>query len=175
MPFVQGAMFVSITAGVDLARDIESGFLNRLAMTPVRGEALLLGQLGGALLVGTSAGDTASASGDVLVDAGGVLSGHGTIVGDVSVVSGGILSPGSGIGTLTVDGDLALAEGSVLDFEFGAPANAWPDRASAGGAILRVRAATYAETLDDYLAFGRRTGEPLTDHGLGAREDMVIG
>jgi ABC-2 type transport system permease protein len=52
MPFIQGAMFVSITAGVDLARDIESGFLNRLAMTPVRGEALLVGQLGGALVVG---------------------------------------------------------------------------------------------------------------------------
>jgi ABC-2 type transport system permease protein len=52
MPFIQGAMFVSITAGVDLARDIESGFLNRLAMTPLRGEALLLGQLGGALVVG---------------------------------------------------------------------------------------------------------------------------
>jgi ABC-2 type transport system permease protein len=52
MPFVQGAMFVSITAGVDLARDIESGFLNRLAMTPLRGEALLLGQLGGALVIG---------------------------------------------------------------------------------------------------------------------------
>ena len=52
MPFVQGAMFVSITAGVDLARDIESGFLNRLAMTPVRGEALLIGQLGGALVLG---------------------------------------------------------------------------------------------------------------------------
>jgi len=45
-------MFVSITAGVDLARDIESGFLNRLAMTPLRGEALLVGQLGGALVVG---------------------------------------------------------------------------------------------------------------------------
>ncbi len=53
MPFVQGAMFVSITAGVDLARDIESGFLDRLAMTPVRGEALLIGQLGGALVLGT--------------------------------------------------------------------------------------------------------------------------
>jgi ABC-2 type transport system permease protein len=52
MPFIQGAMFVSITAGVDLARDIETGFLNRLAMTPVRGEALLLGQLGGALVLG---------------------------------------------------------------------------------------------------------------------------
>jgi ABC-2 type transport system permease protein len=52
MPFIQGAMFVSITAGVDLARDIESGFLNRLALTPLRGEALLVGQLGGALVLG---------------------------------------------------------------------------------------------------------------------------
>ena len=52
MPFVQGAMFVSITAGVDLARDIESGFLNRLALTPLRGETLLVGQLGGALVMG---------------------------------------------------------------------------------------------------------------------------
>ncbi len=52
MTFVQGAMFVSITAGVDLARDIESGFLNRLALTPLRSEALLVGQLGGALVLG---------------------------------------------------------------------------------------------------------------------------
>jgi ABC-2 type transport system permease protein len=52
MPFVQGAMFVSISAGVDLAKDIESGFLNRLALTPLRGEALLIGQLGGALVMG---------------------------------------------------------------------------------------------------------------------------
>ena len=52
MTFVQGAMFVSITAGVDLARDIESGFLNRLALTPLRSEALLVGQLGGALVIG---------------------------------------------------------------------------------------------------------------------------
>lgn len=52
MPFVQGAMFVSISAGVDLARDIETGFLNRLALTPLRPEALLIGQLGGALVLG---------------------------------------------------------------------------------------------------------------------------
>jgi ABC-2 type transport system permease protein len=51
MPFVQGALFISITAGVDLARDIESGFLNRLALTPLRGEALLVGQLGGATVL----------------------------------------------------------------------------------------------------------------------------
>ena len=51
MPFVQGAMFVSISAGTSLARDIESGFLNRLALTPLRSEAMLLGQLGGAFVV----------------------------------------------------------------------------------------------------------------------------
>lgn len=53
MPFVQGAMFVAVSAGVDLARDIENGFLNRLALTPLRGDALLVGQLGGALIVGS--------------------------------------------------------------------------------------------------------------------------
>jgi ABC-2 type transport system permease protein len=52
MPFIQGAMFVSISAGVDLARDIETGFLNRLSLTPLRGEALLVGQLGGAFVLG---------------------------------------------------------------------------------------------------------------------------
>jgi ABC-2 type transport system permease protein len=52
MTFVQGAMFVSINAGVDLAKDIESGFLNRLALTPLRSQALLVGQLGGALVLG---------------------------------------------------------------------------------------------------------------------------
>ena len=52
MPFIQGAMFVSITAGVDMARDIETGFLSRLSLTPLRPEALLVGQLGGAFVLG---------------------------------------------------------------------------------------------------------------------------
>ena len=51
--FMQGALFASGIAGVDLARDIDTGFLNRLALTPVRGGALLLGQIGGALGIGT--------------------------------------------------------------------------------------------------------------------------
>ena len=51
--FIQGALFASGTAGVDLARDIDNGFLNRLALTPLRGVALLLGQLGGAVALGT--------------------------------------------------------------------------------------------------------------------------
>jgi len=51
--FLQGALFASGIAGVDLARDIDTGFLNRLALTPVRGAALLLGQIGGAVGLGT--------------------------------------------------------------------------------------------------------------------------
>ena len=51
VPFMQGALFIAVTAGVDLARDIESGFFNRLALTPLRGVALLAGQLGGPFVV----------------------------------------------------------------------------------------------------------------------------
>jgi ABC-2 type transport system permease protein len=51
IPFVQGALFVAVSAGTDLARDIESGFFDRLALTPLRGSALLAGQLGGAVVV----------------------------------------------------------------------------------------------------------------------------
>jgi ABC-2 type transport system permease protein len=51
--FMQGALFASGIAGTDLARDIDNGFLNRLALTPVRGASLLLGQIGGAVGLGT--------------------------------------------------------------------------------------------------------------------------
>src|SRR2546430_1183868 len=47
--FIQGALFAASTAGTDLARDIDTGFLNRLALTPLHGTALLAGQLGGAM------------------------------------------------------------------------------------------------------------------------------
>ncbi len=45
--FMQGALFATTNAGTDLARDIQTGFLNRLALTPMRGAALLAGQLAG--------------------------------------------------------------------------------------------------------------------------------
>jgi ABC-2 type transport system permease protein len=51
LPFIQGALFVAISAGTDLARDIETGFFNRLALTPLRGSALLVGQLGGSFVL----------------------------------------------------------------------------------------------------------------------------
>jgi ABC-2 type transport system permease protein len=52
VPFIQGALFSTMNAGTDLARDIQNGFLNRLALTSMRGPALLAGQLGGIVLLG---------------------------------------------------------------------------------------------------------------------------
>ena len=51
-PFIQGALFATMNAGTDLARDIQTGFLNRLALTPLRGVALIAGQLGGIAVMG---------------------------------------------------------------------------------------------------------------------------
>jgi ABC-2 type transport system permease protein len=51
-PFIQGALFATMNAGTDLARDIQSGFLNRLALTPMRGGALIAGQLAGIATMG---------------------------------------------------------------------------------------------------------------------------
>jgi ABC-2 type transport system permease protein len=52
VPFIQGALFSVMNSGTDLARDIETGFLNRLALTPLRGTALLSGLLAGAVVLG---------------------------------------------------------------------------------------------------------------------------
>ena len=48
---MQGALFAAINAGSALARDIETGFLKRLALTPMQRAALLVGQLGGVMVV----------------------------------------------------------------------------------------------------------------------------
>jgi ABC-2 type transport system permease protein len=52
VPFIQGALFATMNAGTDLARDIQTGFLSRLSLTPMRGVALLSGQLGGVVTMG---------------------------------------------------------------------------------------------------------------------------
>ncbi len=52
VPFIQGALFSTMNAGTDLARDIQTGFLSRLSLTPMRGIALLAGQLGGVVTLG---------------------------------------------------------------------------------------------------------------------------
>ncbi|MEQ8348083.1 MAG: autotransporter domain-containing protein [Sneathiellaceae bacterium] len=58
-----------------------------------------------------------SLTGPVSVQAGGGLGGTGSIVGNVSAA--GTVQPGASIGTLTVDGDFAMADGAELAMEIG--------------------------------------------------------
>jgi ABC-2 type transport system permease protein len=78
VPFMQGALFSVMNAGTDLARDIETGFLNRLALTPLRGAALLAGLLAGAVVLGlvqavTYLGVGLIAGADLAAGVGGAL------------------------------------------------------------------------------------------------------
>ena len=73
-------------------------------------------------------GDQSAAAGLMTVASGATLAGSGTIGGSVNVLNGGILAPGNSPGTLNIKGDLSLAGGSVLNFEFG-------EAGVAGGAL----------------------------------------
>ncbi|KAB2749127.1 autotransporter domain-containing protein [Brucella anthropi] len=77
--------------------------------------------MAGSLIIGDTRGTSASIAGNVTVGAGATIGGHGRIGGDLTLASGSHLSPGASIGTLTVDGNLTIGQGSQLDFEFGAP------------------------------------------------------
>jgi ABC-2 type transport system permease protein len=50
--FIQGAMFSLINTGTNLAEDIETGFFNRLALTPLHRVALIGGLLVGVAVLG---------------------------------------------------------------------------------------------------------------------------
>jgi ABC-2 type transport system permease protein len=52
VPFIQAGIFAVSGGGSDLARDIETGFLDRLALTPMSGIALVAGQLAGVVVLG---------------------------------------------------------------------------------------------------------------------------
>ena len=52
MPFIQGALFSTMNAGHRPRADIQTGFLNRLSLTSMRGVALIAGQLGGVVALG---------------------------------------------------------------------------------------------------------------------------
>lgn len=76
--FMQGALFAAITAGSELATDIESGFLDRLQLTPLRPTAVLVGQMAGAAALALLAtlvyiGAGAIAGVDFKAGPGGVL------------------------------------------------------------------------------------------------------
>jgi outer membrane autotransporter protein len=116
---------------------------------------------GGSLLVNGSLAPFSS----VLVRDGATLGGTGT-VGSVRLDRGGILAPGNSIGTLTVDGDLFFAEGSIYRVETDAAGNA--DRVVASGLTSLAGTVQVLAENGNYAADTRYTilsatgGSPLT-------------
>jgi ABC-2 type transport system permease protein len=52
VPFMQAGLFAVAGLGADLARDIETGFLDRLALTPLSRTGLVSGQMAGTIALG---------------------------------------------------------------------------------------------------------------------------
>jgi outer membrane autotransporter protein len=87
---------------------------------------------GGTWVMGNGGGSVASAGGPVTVNAGGRLSGSGTL-GELTVASGGAVAPGNSVGTLNVTGNATLAPGSTYIVEIGP--NGTSDLISATGTV----------------------------------------
>lgn len=127
----------------------------------------------GALLVNGALGDTA-----VTVANGAKLGGSGSIGGVVSILDGGVLSPGNSPETITL-GSLNLSDASILEYELATPG-------VVGSGVNDLVNVTGALTLDGVLNvtplanFGIGTyrlinyGSLLTDFGL-ALGDVPLG
>jgi autotransporter-associated beta strand protein len=83
--------------------------------------------------------------GGVNVANGTLLGGTGTIAGPVSVLGGGLLSPGTSPGTLTINNTLTLADTTVVAFELNATDQ------TVGGGINDLIAGVANLTLDGVL------------------------
>ena len=112
-PLIQASLFGSITAGSDLARDIESGFFDRLALTPMRPVALLAGMLAGVVALGLLQG--------VVFLAVGLLMGVEVSSGFLGMVVLVLLTVLVALGFGGVGAILALRTGSVEAVESAFP------------------------------------------------------
>lgn len=71
----------------------------------------------GKLIVGdATSASTATIAGDVDVQSGATLAGHGQILGHVRMTNGSTISPGNSVGTITV-GSISFEPGSTYEFE----------------------------------------------------------
>lgn len=104
VPFVQGALFVTVVAGVGLARDVQTGFLSRLSVAPLRPSALLAGELCGALAVGLAQA--------LVYLAAGIIAGVGVKSGALGVVTLVALSTLIAFGFAGVGATFALRFGT---------------------------------------------------------------
>ncbi|MEO8024683.1 autotransporter domain-containing protein, partial [Polaromonas sp.] len=98
---------------------------------------------------GTLSANGSIANSAVTVNSGGTLGGNGTL-GSTTIATGGVLAPGNSIGTLTVNGNLNFAAGSIYRVEVDAAGandriNATGTATLNGGTVdVQAGAGTYA-------------------------------
>lgn len=103
----------------------------------------------------TNTTGSATGSGNVIVNSTGTLKGTGDIAGNISVASGGTIAPGLSPGTLNVDGNLSIVDGSHFAFELGTTS----DLLNIGGALNFTGGGT---ALFDILNNGLISGSDYT-------------
>ena len=123
----------------------------------------------GTLLVN---GNFAAVTGTTTIAAGAALGGSGTLGGNV--VLNGTLTPGNGgAGTLTIGGNLSIAQGATLSYEFGAAnvsGGALNDLVNVGGNLVLDGTINVSQTAGGLFSAGVyrvfNYGGTLTDNGL---------
>lgn len=103
----------------------------------------------------TNTTGSATGSGNVIINSGGTLQGTGDIAGSVSIANGGTIAPGLSPGTLTIDGNLDILDGSRFAFELGTTS----DLLNIGGALNFTGGGT---ALFDILNTGMVSGTDYT-------------
>lgn len=89
----------------------------------------------GVVTVGEVSADPAAYSGSMLIGSGGILSGRGTINGDVYNL-GGTIAPGFSPGIMTINGDFHLGSSGILDLEIGGLAAGLYDQLLVSGDVF---------------------------------------
>lgn len=124
---------------------------------------------GGTLEVGDAGTPGASLAGNVTVDSGATLAGHGTITGNVGNSLGGTVSPGGTIGTLSIGGNYTQGSTSTLSIEVSPTAasklNVTGTASLAGTLALVYDPGVYSKTTYDILHAGSVTGTFSTVSG----------
>ncbi len=91
--------------------------------------------ISGGTLFARNLSGSATGTGDVVIKNFGTLAGDGRISGNVNVEAGGFITPGDGVGSLLIGGNLNLVDSSRFLFELGSNA-ASSDQLTIGGALI---------------------------------------
>lgn len=120
----------------------------------------------GSMIIGGSAGSTASLSSDVDVANGALLGGHGSINGDVNLLAGSTLNPGNSIGTLTINGNTTFDASSTLEIE--ANSDGTTDHLTVNG-NLDLGGATLS------ILAGTGSWAPFTTYNIVSSSNPIVG